>query len=552
VTGAIRAWFSKDYILRILPVNDTRKSAPCRFCSPRPTGAPPAKELEIRPKQVKAWIDSLPLAQSMDSARKMSGHLASLNRARIDNDTRLAILEAYRAPAATALEELDAVYSKAAMPLPPRAREALMVARDLASELAMGYQITLVERSGKLLGAFSSKKGLPGQILGTLEYKFAILRASYKSYTPPPPGLWTSMHQLYLHAEQEGVAKEVVDAETKSTVFDVYCEALLLSLTDPYRLVAGELDKVIAQMRGWRGLVTLQQARPATRPGGHFLVPCDTDRPPKPMIAPNEDAGGPNWRLLDANPMVDRVRAKKNAAETGNVSATMSKSLGPEGLALLGRLATLWGDPPKRSSRRNPSESTVAICVGIKAVSHFVAFEPRMDAAQEAEALKRGITMPLVALPVDDAQQAIPVIEWDVVNESTGGLKVRRLDASQPIGVGEVIGVKLKNRARWTIAVARWITMFEEGGMEFGIQFLGSMATPVWVQPTITSAPQAKQGLLFAFADSGEADAVLTAPNTFADLREFELNEDGMVTVVRATSLIEKTGRFELFHVTPS
>jgi hypothetical protein len=64
------------------------------------------------------------------------------------------------------------------------------------------------------------------------------------------------MAQLYLHAEQEGVAKEVVDADTKSTVHDVYCEALLLSLTDPYRLVAGELDKVMAQMRAWRGLAT--------------------------------------------------------------------------------------------------------------------------------------------------------------------------------------------------------------------------------------------------------------------------------------------------------
>src|SRR4029077_11180480 len=134
--------------------------------------APPAKDLETRPKQVKAWIDSLPLAQSMDSARKMSAHLAQLNRTKIDNDSRLAILEAYRAPAATALDELDAVYSKASMPLQPKAREALMVARDLASELAMGYQITLVERSGKLLGAFSSKKGLAGQILGALEYKF--------------------------------------------------------------------------------------------------------------------------------------------------------------------------------------------------------------------------------------------------------------------------------------------------------------------------------------------------------------------------------------------
>jgi hypothetical protein len=195
----------------------------------------------------------------------------------------------------------------------------------------------------------------------------------------------------------------------------------------------------------------------------------------------------------------------------------------------------------------------VAICVGIKAVGHFVGFEPRMDAKAEAEALKKGITMPLMALPTDDASQAIPVFEWDVVNESVGGLKVRRMGATQqPIGVGEVVGVKLTDRSRWTIGVARWITMFDEGGMEFGIQFLGSMAKPVWVQPTITSAPQAKPGLMLAYADSGEVDSLLTMPNTFADLREFEINEEGMVSVMRATSLIEKTGRFELFHVTPS
>ena len=518
-----------------------------------PERAAPPKDLETRPKQVKAWIDALPLAQSMDSARRMSHHLAQLNRAKLDQETRLAILESYRGPAGTALDELDAVYSKVALPLTPKAREALMVARDLAGELAMGYKIALMEKSGGLLGAFSSKKGVSGQILRAMEYQFALLRASYKSYTPAPPGVWRDLHQLYLHAEAEKIEREVVDAESRATVFDTYCEALLLSLCDPYRLVQGELDKVLAQARTWRGIVTLTQSRPATRPGGHFLVPCDTDRSPKPIISPNEETGGPNWRLLDANPMVDKLRAKKQAAETGNVSATMSRQLGPEGLALLGRLITLWGDPPKRAYRRNPGDSTVAICVGIRAVGHFVAFEPRMDAKQEAEALKKGITMPLMALPTDDASQAVPVFEWDVVNESVGGLKVRRMGATQqPIGVGEVVGVKLTNRTRWTVGVVRWITIFDEGGMEFGIQFLGSMAKPVWVQPTITSAPQSKPGLLLAYADSGEVDALLTLPNMFADLREFEVNEDGLVTVMRATSLIEKTGRFELFHVSAS
>jgi cyclic-di-GMP-binding protein len=88
--------------------------------------------------------------------------------------------------------------------------------------------------------------------------------------------------------------------------------------------------------------------------------------------------------------------------------------------------------------------------------------------------------------------------------------------------------------------------------MEFGIQFLGGMAKPVWVQPTVTSAPQAKPGLLMAYGDSGEADSLLTVPNTFSDLREFEVTEDGLVSLMRASGLIEKTGRFELFHVAAS
>ena len=524
---------------------------PLALSFPADRAAPP-KDLEIRPKQVKAWIEALPLAQSFDAARKLCVHLSGMNRAKFDFDTRLQILDVYVPTAQVALEELDAVYSKSTLPLTARAREALMLARDLAAELATGYKIALVEKSGKLL-AFGAKKQLPMLTGRAMGYLLAGLYASYKSYTPVPPGIWRELHELYLYADREGFVREAFDAESKLCVYDLYTEALLLSLTDPYRLVQGEADKILAHVRAMRGVPTLGQERPATRSDAHFLVPCDTDKPPRAPLEANEDAGGVNWRLLDANPVVDRLRQKKVAAEGGNVSATMTKALGPDGLALLGRLITLWGDPPRRAYRRNPSESTVAICVGLKAVGHFVSFEPRMDAKAEAEALKKGITMPVMALPTDDASQAIPVFEWDVVNESAGGLKVRRMGPTQqPIGVGEVVGVKLMDRSRWAIGVARWITMFDEGGMEFGIQFIGTMARPVWMQPTITSAPQAKLGLWLASDASEEPDALLTAPNTYSDLREFELSDEGEVARVRATSLIEKTGRFELFHVSPS
>jgi hypothetical protein len=504
----------------------------------------PPRELEIRPKQVKAWIEALPLAQSVEAARKMADHLAALNRARIDLEARLQILDAYRPFAATTLEELDAIYSKAALPLSTRARDALTQARRLAFEMAVGYRIAINEKSGKLI-AFGAKKQLPGYALRAMEYLGAELRASYKSYSPVPPHVWHEMHHLYLYAEKEGFAAEPADAETKATVADAYVEALLLSLTDPYRLVPGEAEKIIAQIRGLRGLVTLGQKRPDTRSGGHFLVPCDTDRAPKPALSANDETGGPNWRLLDANPIVDKLRARKLAIDSGNVSATMSRAVNPETLVLMGRLMTLWGDPPKRAYRRDAMDTSVAICVGLKSISHFIAHEAEV----EAEAIKAGITIPLLAVPNDEVSKSFPVFEWDVVNQSEGGVKVRRVEATlQPVAVGEVVGIKFLGRARWTIGVVRWITQLEEGGMEFGLQFLAPAARVVWVQPSMSSSPQAKIGLVLD-DEAAEEAALLTIPNLYQDLRVYELEEQGTTWTVRATSLIEKTARFELFHV---
>ena len=88
----------------------------------------------------------------------------------------------------------------------------------------------------------------------------ALLRAAYKSYTPVPEGLWREIHQLYLEAERERVVAEIVDPETKEAVVNIYVEALLLALTDPYRLSPGEVDKVSAQIRSSRPRLRLRRA----------------------------------------------------------------------------------------------------------------------------------------------------------------------------------------------------------------------------------------------------------------------------------------------------
>lgn len=513
----------------------------------------PPKDLELRPKQARAWVESLPLSQSTEAGRKILANLSALNRAKVEFDDRLQLLEAYRPVAHVVFDELDAVYGKSMLPLPTKAREALALARALATEFAYGYKILILEKTGKLL-AFGAKKQMPFLAYRAMESLEQLLRASYRSYTSIPAGSWQEIHALYLHAEKEAFAGEPAEPETKASIADLYAQALLVSLTDPYRLVPGDLDRIVQVIAGQRGAWTLGQARPQTRPGAHFLVPCDQDKPPKPLLSANDDPGGPNWRLLDANPIVDRLRARRQAVETGNVSATTSKAMNADMLALLGKLVILWGDPPKRASRRDPMDSTVAICAGMRAITHFLSVEPELSARKEAEAIASGATVPLVFIPDDEVSRGMNVGEWDVVNQSAGGLKVRRLGTTtQAVTVGEVIGIKFMGKTHWTIGVVRWLTMIDEGGMEFGIQFIAPAARCVAVQPTITSAGQVRQGLLLAGDDGFDgADTLLTVPATYSDLREFELEEEGFVTRVRATTLIERTGRFELFHFSES
>lgn len=499
-------------------------------------GAPPP-DLELAPRNVKRWIASLDPTITFETGRAMLRHLAGVNRAAMDVGSRIEILDAYRPAIDRVLAALEVMYVKAPLPLPPGPRSALGLARELLTELPLAYRIAVVEASPKL---FATKKQLGGLLLKAAQATAARLYAAYKSYTPVPPGTWADLHEVYLRAEELGVARDASEAEPRASLLDVYAEALLLSLTDPYRLGQGEADRVLAILRASRGLASLGQARPQTPPGGHFIVPCNGDKPPKPSIGKLDDTGGPDWRLLDANALVERLRVRQDEAIK---RATVPAKAEAE---LIGKLTKLWGDPPKRTSRRDPGQNTVAISMGINGVGHFVSLQSRLDMEREDDQLKRGITMPLAPLPLDDAEQPIPVFEWEVVNESRGGLRVRRLDPTeQPIAVGEVAGIKMHGKPYWAVGVVRWVTVFEDGGMEFGLQYLAPMARAVEVKAW--GAPSGT-GLLLA-DEEAKASTLLTAPNTFSPQREFELEDDGDAVIVRAGDVVEVTHRFEIFTV---
>jgi hypothetical protein len=480
----------------------------------------PAISVDTRPDSPEAWRAPVPTASGFELARSLARYLDTLDRTELTPEQRLQVLEATSARSDVVLRDLADVYGKSPQPMGGHAREALGLARTLAFTLASGYKTAALE----------SKKVAP-MMLKAMRYVAEGMRASYKTYSRVPQGAWKQMHELYLHAEQAGIATGAADAESRTSIAAFYCESLLLSLTDPYRLVPGELESIEALIRELRAPVSLGKEAPETQASAHFLVLCDEDAPPKPL--PEVAEIGAGSRVFDASAIVDALRAgEQNALTT--------------------KLIALWADPPKRAFRRDPAQGSVAICVGVKPIAHFVAHDATVDGEAETHALRQGITMPLRALPEDESGHAIPIHEWAVINLSAGGVRVRRsASTAYPITVGEVVGIRAPGKVLWTIGVTRWITAMEDGNTEFGVQFFASAVCAVWVRDSDPTSPH-KLGLLVADGEENSDESLLTPPNTYSESNEFELRGEGFRSRVRASKLIEKNARFELFHVVPA
>ncbi len=356
-----------------------------------------------------------------------------------------------------------------------------------------------------------------------------------------------------MYADEQGFATAVADQASKSSVADLYFEMLMLSLADPYRLMHRELDRVLELLRQNRGLVDLKPSTEGVDPQRAFVVALDADCAPRALVQGNRPAAGNIIRLVDSTRLVERLQTKLKAGANA-VSAAKSRATHDVN-DLIGRLVRLWGDPPKRQFRRTPSESGVALCAGIKAISYFTELAANESNNADLDAIREGRTIPLLKIPQDPMSKLIGVEEWSVLNQSASGLRLHRDEGGNVgITVGEAIGVRFMGGRGWTLGVVRWLTLLEGNALEFGMELLSPTGYSVSLEATISAAASRTAPAILLSSSHPEVppDTVLTVVDTFADLREFALDDHGEISNVRATTLIERTSRFDLFQFQPS
>lgn len=514
----------------------------------------PNLTVETRPKQVKEWIEKLPLANGVEAGEELRAELMLTNRTKCAPDTRLKIAELYR----TAIHELEGViearFFGGSLPLPEKNRKAAQLLRDCYSELAVAYKLALLEFESKLI-SFGNDKYLPQIIARAIESLNRILIVCYQTYAPTPAGVWSEIHELYRHALQQQLQDvAIADGEPSVTINLAYKQALLLSLADPYRLMPGESLKTLAYIGKFGQFAQLSPLSDNIGKLGFFIIRLDQDKPPQSLAYNHAVVDARTDIVLNTLEIAKLLHQQIHHLESGQSAAQLglpeAAPISPEYIDLLRRLLKFWGTSPKRHFNRTPGREPVYLCTGIRGV-HSMLNGSRQPETQEETAIG-DITLQLNTSQIDQtSQNTFQITRWAVVNESAGGLGLAKVsDEAGNIRVGDIIGVRQPKTEIWSIGVIRWLQGEKRTEIRMGAQMLAPHASAVSLRPTLGSGNETfNQALLLPELPLLKQPATLLTPRgLFQNMREFELQDsNGNSHLIRATRLIEQTAAYELF-----
>lgn len=518
--------------------------------------------VETQPRQVAEWLAALPLTNPNETARAVLDSLSATNRSKVATDIRLKLLELYRDAIARLLPSLELLYVGHPLPLPEKSRLIAGQVRQLQTELANGYKIVLQEHAGKRI-SFGNSKHLPLAAEHAIASLGQMLVVCYQTYAPTPAGVWAEMHALFMYAVEYGIQDEPVpERERRSSVNLAYKQALLLALLDPYRLMQGEVNKVLDYLSSFGSHAHLQPLVQTSNPSGFFLVRLDSDKPPRALAHEASVTDARTDILLNTIELARLLHQQIRSLESG----VSPKSLGLHGSAqdfgftnLLRRMLKHWGVTPKRMFSRLQTNERMDICAGIRPIHRFLSgetvssAESLPDAQEEQGRQETEITLDLADSPLDNSSHHTYVSRnWLIANESAGGialLKDPKADAQ--VRVGEIIGLRPEGSETWNIGVVRWVSSESPGHLQLGAQMLAPSALPVMVRAVIAGSLFQPALVLPEIPALKQPATLLTLSGSYQPQCEFMLEGMGRPQNIRATKLLEATSNFDLFEFAP-
>ncbi len=329
---------------------------------------PTSDSFDARPKQVEAWIATLPMANTGETARHIFAALREMNRLVLPEHDRFKTLEILRVPVYQITEVLKKHYINQNLPLSPKNQKIAELAIQLNSEMAIGYKAVIQDKLSKTFSLLSNKT-MGICVHRSIRYLSNVLLCSYQIYIQHPENVWLQIHRLYLYAEGHNLHSALIkdqvttDAMLDSSIADIYKQILLLALCGPYRLRQPITETVYKALESWAQSARIQPYGDIQNESYAFNISMNTDA--APGYFRDDGTVDPAFcRTVDTSELVQAMSNTMFADSEKNLSKI------PEDVQK--RLVMTWSGKSHRTFPRTSKNNEIAITLGLSATHHYI------------------------------------------------------------------------------------------------------------------------------------------------------------------------------------
>ena len=408
------------------------------------------------------FIGKLHVDDSFAAATRLVLELNTLNRQKVDVETRVNILEVYRNLAREITEQLSVYYAKSTTPLPPGAKKHAFTAAQLWQEIAYGYKIAFLDLQKKLFSFYLGKTNAY-LVLRAIDALRRQCLVHYLNYTTPPETIWSDIHRLYAYALQhsfELIEIPRIKSSPINTVNAAYTQTLLMAALSPKNLPKDQILKASLYIKYLVKHAKIRAISQLKQSEGVFLVHLNSDKPPT-LLTKAQQPDIKTDAYLITYKISHQLQQHLKMVDLGQAkfidNATVL-DLGSRDKDLLNYLIAQFGSIKTRAFARRARKETVQMSVGLNTALYL--FEKNVD----LDAPKNKIS------------------NWEMINVSATGYALRHSNPKNiAVTVGDLVTLKESAQTGWVVASVVWIQA-EDDQLTIGLKLIAGQAEVVEIK----------------------------------------------------------------------
>lgn len=400
---------------------------------------------------LREWLDRHAGASIGKIAVGLANRMPQLAARQKNLHMRVRLLDTFGDAADGILVAIEDEIGRAPLPLPAETQANALAADNLLKAMTTSY--------GAVISAIESRRmgtGLAHLLQSTLQHTMQLVARrqmlAYLAYAYPSPTSWLQLHDYHRIARNRHLVAHVKDGHS---IESIYARALLLALADPTKRSRNDLKAVGRSIDSLLPLARLVL----------LAALGEEDRKAKALflLQAGEGCGSRPLSKVTTLPPPDAL-----ALDARDVVAELARRLSqpnpplPCSPEIAESLLRMWTEPPSRRFSRSRVKPKADLVAGIGGVANYL----------QSAFTRRQSDIGL--------HGRIPVSEWYIVNESPDGFGLRysRGDPGN-FDVGDLVGVRPRERSRVHICLIRRVSNSGHGRFELGVQELSPLALPI-------------------------------------------------------------------------